>query len=225
MKVLVIGDLHGTKNWKRFDFSKYDKICFMGDYFDDWANNWEECDQIKNLEEILNLQRKDHNKFVVLMGNHDIGYLCGSRHSGKQYNKLPDIKEFLEEHYNEFRVVYQIGDYLFSHAGVSSVWCEDWGISSVEQINEMFYDEKELKPFSFFPYDMSMCGENLHQSLVWIRPTSLAGNPWKNYNQIVGHTSNNGENGVAKIEMANGQELIVVDNREHTAFYELTIEE
>ena len=48
-KILVIGDVHGTKNWERFDFSKYNKVIFLGDYFDTWENNWEECNQIYNI--------------------------------------------------------------------------------------------------------------------------------------------------------------------------------
>ena len=86
----------------------------------------------------------------------------------------------------------------------------------------MFY-EKELKPFAVFPYDISMCGNSYYQGPLWIRPPALIQSPWRNYNQIVGHTSNKGDHGTAKFKMKNNKELVVVDNITHDAYYEFEL--
>ena len=223
MKILAIGDIHGTKNWKRFDFKKYDKIIFLGDFFDEFHNNWEEVNQIDNLFEILSLQKQDQEKFITLLGNHELHYLIpGEEYSGKQVHKQWDIHDFLYQHRKEFRVAYQIKDYIFSHAGLSSRWMEIMKIESVDKLNSCLWNGAESL-FAFYPWDTSMCGNSPYQSMLWIRPPALIQNPWRNYNQIVGHTANKGEHGVAKFKMKNGKKLIVVDNMEHTAYLEIEI--
>jgi len=222
MKVLAIGDIHQTENWKRFDFTKYDKVIFLGDYFDDHGSNWSKLNPISNLLEILSLQSQDHEKYVVLAGNHDFQYLADEEYSGKQVNMQWDIKEFLEQHLKEFRLCYQIEDYLFSHAGVSSMWAKEMKINDVKTINSFLWN-KCYPLLGFYPWDFSMCGRHPMQSLIWIRPEALCEYPWKNYNQVVGHTSNIGNNGVAIFNMKNDKKLYVVDNQEHTAYLELEI--
>lgn len=222
-KLLIIGDVHGTKNWERFDFEKYDKTIFLGDYFDEFHNNWNECNQIDNLFEILSLQKINQDKFIVLYGNHEHHYLVsGEEYSGKQYNKQWDIHEFLFQHRKEFRIAYQLKDYIFSHAGLSSRWMEIMKIESVDKLNSCLWNGAE-NILSFYPWDSSMCGRHPFQSPIWIRPQALCEVPWRNYNQVVGHTSNKGPNGVAEFTMKNDKKLIVVDNIEHDAFYELYI--
>jgi predicted phosphodiesterase len=52
MKWITIGDIHGRDNWKSIDIAQYDKVIFMGDYVD----GREELDELKNLEEIIDLK-------------------------------------------------------------------------------------------------------------------------------------------------------------------------
>lgn len=223
MKILAIGDSHGTKNWKRFDFKKYDKIIFLGDFFDEFHNNWEEVNQIDNLFEILSLQKQDQEKFITLLGNHELHYLIPQEeYSGKQVHKQWDIHDFLYQHKKEFRIAYQLKDYIFSHAGLSSRWMEIMKIESVNKLNSCLWNGAE-NLFTFYPWDTSMCGNSPYQSMLWIRPQALIQNPWRNYNQIVGHTSNKGEHGVAKFKMKNNKELVVVDNITHDAYYEFEL--
>ena len=224
LKILVIGDVHQSNFWERFNFNKYDKICFLGDYFDDFSSDWNKLNPIENLQKILYLQQQDKDKFHILLGNHDFQYLdLNEEYSGKQKHKQYDIHEFLEEHIKEFRLVYKLGNILFSHAGVSSIWCEDYQLKDIETINSLLWN-KIYGALSFYPYDTSWTGRNPHQSPIWIRPEALCMYPWKNYTQIVGHTSNLGPNGVARIKMKNDKSLFVVDNKEHTAYLELEIE-
>lgn len=223
LKILVIGDIHQTNNYKRFNFSEYNKIIFLGDYFDDHNSNGEKLNPITNFLEILSLQKQNPQKYIVLLGNHDFQYLDLNEHySGKQIHKQYDIHEFLEEHLKEFRLVYQLDNILFSHAGVSSIWCEDYQLKDIETINSLLWN-KIYGALCFYPYDTSWTGRNSHQSCIWIRPEALCMYPWGNYTQIVGHTSNLGPNGVMRVKMKNDKSLFVVDNKEHTAYLELEI--
>lgn len=223
LKILVLGDSHGTEYWLNHDFSKYDKIISLGDWYDNFNNDWTKVDQIKNQEKFLELQRKEPDKFIMLMGNHSFHYLdLNEEYSGKQTHKQYDIHEFLEEHLKEFRLVYQLDNILFSHAGVSSIWCEDYQLKDIETINSLLWN-KIYGALSFYPYDTSWTGRNSHQSCIWIRPEALCMYPWENYTQIVGHTSNLGPNGVMRIKMKNNKSLFIVDNKEHTAYLELEI--
>lgn len=223
LKILVMGDIHGTRNYKQLDLDKVDKAIFLGDYFDNWSNDWINENQIEILQEILYLQQSNPSKYIVLWGNHDLQYLDLNEHySGKQIHKQYDIHEFLEEHLKEFRLVYQLDNILFSHAGISSIWCEDYQLKDIETINSLLWN-KIYGALSFYPYDTSWTGRNSHQSCIWIRPEALCMYPWGNYTQIVGHTSNLGPNGVMRVKMKNDKSLFVVDNKEHTAYLELEI--
>ena len=104
LKILVIGDVHQTNNYKRFNFSEYNKIVFLGDYFDDHNLDWEKLNPITNLLEILSLQKQDSQKYIVLLGNHDFQYFdLNEEYSGKQIHKQYDIHEFFVFLLKEFR--------------------------------------------------------------------------------------------------------------------------
>ena len=73
MKVIAIGDLHGKDCWKEVDFSRFDKVIFLGDYTDSFSETDEEI--FTNLREIVHLKKTNREKFVLLLGNHDVQYL------------------------------------------------------------------------------------------------------------------------------------------------------
>lgn len=222
LKILILGDSHGTRHFLSHNFNNYSLIIHLGDWVDNWVNDWKTDNQIEIIQEYLNLQKQNPKKFIALLGNHDNGYLINEEYSGKQKHKQWDIKDFLEEHRKEFRIAYQLKDYIFSHAGLSSRWMEATKIDSIDKLNSCLWNKCE-NIFAFYPWDTSFSGNHTMQSPLWIRPQALCEVPWKNYNQIVGHTSNKGPNGVAEFIMKNGKKLTVVDNIEHTAYLELEI--
>lgn len=73
MEILTISDLHGRTVGKEADFNAYDQIVFLGDYTDSYV----EADEtiFNNLSEIILLKRREPDKFVLLIGNHDAQYL------------------------------------------------------------------------------------------------------------------------------------------------------
>ena len=76
-KILVLGDIHGRNFWKKpcENIEKYYKVIFLGDYFDPY--DFEKItvqDCINNFNEILDLKKKNTEKVVLLIGNHDDPY-------------------------------------------------------------------------------------------------------------------------------------------------------
>lgn len=55
MRILTIGDVHGTTAWKRISPKKYDLIVFLGDYLDSFTISDEAI--MANFKEILRLKK------------------------------------------------------------------------------------------------------------------------------------------------------------------------
>ena len=127
----------------------------------------------------------------MLIGNHDFHYMsdCGGRYGGYNTWHAPEIGELLRETKEHLQAAYQVGDFLFTHAGVSKEWYEanfpeDGNIS--EQINDLWsYDKR-----SFNHSGMEMYGNYDGEGPMWIRPQALRRNPLNDtIIQVVGHTN------------------------------------
>lgn len=181
----VIGDIHGRNTWKKFIDSDFENFYFVGDYFDT-RDNIPTVTQIRNFREICDVARKD-SRIHLCIGNHDFHYLKGikERYSGFQHYTRYDIQDALEENIDLIKPVYQNGDYLISHAGISKTFL--YNVLKLENpldINKRF---EEFHPsLEFNGYDIY--GDDVTQSCIWIRPESLMKDRLNNYKQIVGHT-------------------------------------
>lgn len=202
-KVLIIPDVHGTREWARVKYmvNDYDYIIALGDWFDNFKNDWNKVNQIDNLNEFLKFKNKYQNKVYSCLGNHDMHYLFnhyGEKYSGYQEYKSWDIKEFLEENCDQFKVAAMVGDVVFSHAGVSAAWMKNKGYKTFEDMNfdiinqdigisdDRFQDLRFYRNGEYDPY-----GNEPTQTPVWIRPEALWGLDGNNLyfpHQVVGHT-------------------------------------
>jgi len=184
MKIAIITDIHGSTNWRAVMkmIDKFDKIIFLGDYFDAWNNKWPE--QMNNARNIFTFQKRFPEKVDLCWANHDTSYYLNERCSGYQSEYAIDIKEFFYNHEDQLEVVYIYDKWIFSHAGVSAKWMSCARIKTVEEINILFKESPDyfrwVGPDSF--------GNNPNEGPLWIRPESLIINAVKNYNQVVGHT-------------------------------------
>ena len=62
MKILIIPDPHGQDNWKKaVEKFTYDKVVFMGDYFDNYNLKYQGEFALKNFKEICEFVREDPN--------------------------------------------------------------------------------------------------------------------------------------------------------------------
>lgn len=192
-KILVLGDIHGRAVWKDIIWKENpDMTIFLGDYVSS-HEGVPGSDQISNLEEILSFKESHPQTIVLLRGNHDIQHLRGDRNVCAFDT---DVFRWFQENKDRFLSdscwVYSLPqrpDYIFSHAGISSVWMKNCGFESLQDIN----NSSNMSQFEFWPDNqMDFYGISPTQSPIWIRPQTLLeyGLPHKTF--IVGHTGPKG---------------------------------
>jgi hypothetical protein len=144
MKTIVIPDIHQRINNIRTILEKeqeYDEVVFLGDYFDSFfeppkvASFEDTCEYLKHL--ITEHPNKD--KFVFLLGNHDLQYIFLNNKdshssvttplnyycSGFTKNKASKFRKvFFDNGYKDdffiknFKLVHQTQGWTLSHAGI-----------------------------------------------------------------------------------------------------------
>lgn len=200
IKWIAIGDIHGQNVWKEIvnvELNLVDKIIFIGDYFDSFNISQEE--QITNFLDILEFKRSYTDKVVLLIGNHDTHYLPGfGQCSGFNPVMSMKIKELLSDAIknSEIQCAYNINEFLFTHAGVSNTWINNTfvGEEKVDENNlvSVLNDYLIYKPtiYDFSPgYYRNPYGDETCQGPLWIRPKSLNSDYYKDFIQVIGHTS------------------------------------
>jgi predicted phosphodiesterase len=194
MKIAVISDIHGFSCWRTITgkAGKYDKIIFLGDYFDSWENKWPQ--QMDNFLKIIDFKKEHPEKIDLCLGNHDTSYILKEMCSGYQHIHSMEIMQKLTENSELFNIVYCYGNWIFSHAGVSKEWLEQAGIEKPEEINGFF----EIKSDYFRWVGPNRYGDNPNEGPLWIRPNSLLANAVEGYNQAVGHTEQEEEPDIVK---------------------------
>lgn len=194
---MAIGDVHGRDDWKEIvrRESDADKFIFVGDYFDTHENIGP-AQQIINFNKIYDFKLEDVDRTVLLIGNHDFHYMAGAgeSYSGFQPYYYVDINHYVTEALKAglFQVAYLDKELktLFTHAGVSSVWCMTNNVpvddNIADTINKLF--EGSLRPFRFYQMDGSGYGDAPEQGPLWIRPFFLQTVGLKEFKHVVGHT-------------------------------------
>lgn len=123
---IVIGDLHGKDCWKQVDVGAYDRVVFLGDYVDHWTHT--DAEIVRNLREIIAFKQQRPANVVLLLGNHDIQYLYfpAYRCTGFRPWMQPDLSDLFHRNRKLFQVAYQQGNHLFTHAGVTNAWYDEF---------------------------------------------------------------------------------------------------
>jgi predicted MPP superfamily phosphohydrolase len=203
MKIITISDIHGRSNWKdiadiskllKLDNSKpeYDKYIFLGDYVDSY--NETDAVILFNLKLIIEFKHKYPNHVILLLGNHDLQYMFSTElHgcSGYRPSMYQELHNLFNDNKHLFQPIYQIDNYIFSHAGITTVWLnilklhkslEDNSIS--EYITSLF-DEYYHR---LFDVGRSRGGYNKVGGIFWADFSETTAYVLPNYHQIVGHT-------------------------------------
>ena len=128
--ITIIPDVHGRTFWRRAVQAAPPggKIIFLGDYLDPYP--WEEItpgDSTRMLREIIGLKKERPDDIVLLLGNHDMGYLDPMLNSCRRdWYGAARNKALLEENLDLFDITHAdslLGaNLLFSHAGVGRSW-------------------------------------------------------------------------------------------------------
>lgn len=213
-KTLVIPDVHGTTHWKSCvdKIDEFDYIVQLGDWFDQWHNDWKEVNQIENLREFVEFKKKYNDKVYLLIGNHDLGYLMNEDMSGQQKEKFYDIKDAMKEFFSYMDIATEIDGYVLSHAGFSKTWMKNNNFKTIEDVNKAFH-ESQFEPFRFCGWNRF--GDDVTQGPTWIRPDALIDDMYFE-KQIVGHTE------VKKpfLLLRKGKyEIVLVDSKDHIKQY------
>lgn len=152
-KVLCLADIHGRKFWREVisnNADKVDKVIFLGDYLDPYQNEIEENPELmeckyfgdsenllKMLGDIVALKKINPDKYILFCGNHSCSYIWSkfSAATRTDYKNWEKYHKFFLENLNLFNLVWIEDNVIFSHAGISEGWAEDFLYSSMK------YDE------------------------------------------------------------------------------------
>ena len=197
VRIIALGDTHGRTNWKQIiSNEKFDKVVFMGDYFDTYEDISPE-QQKENFKDIIAYKKANMNKVVLLFGNHDFHYLrnINETYSGYQQWQKTDIQELLHPAIDAelLQMCFVWQNMLFCHAGVTQTWCKNNLVQKefVEQsINELFKYKPNVFRFTS-GRNHSPYGDDVEQSPIWVRPNSLLRDKIEGFIQVVGHTTQN----------------------------------
>lgn len=202
MKLIVIGDIHGRKNWKDL-IDKSAVNVFVGDYFDPYEDY--EFDELKqNFLDIMRFKIQYPENVVLLYGNHDYHYARTEHAESSRYDSYnsPLIRDLFEAHKHLFYGVAYSPDekHIITHAGITSDWIKQYLPSVNEKtplkklemlINNLWETNHEAFSFANNCAFYDFYGTTPTQSPIWIRPETLerhALNLNKEWIQIVGHT-------------------------------------
>ena len=206
MKLVAIGDIHGRDIWKQIVAKEHDadEFVFVGDYFDSFTVKGP--DQINNFLDIIEFKKQSKVPVILLIGNHDHHYYPGvddSGTSGYQTLLAPSIKYVVNENKQYLQAAYQVGEFVFTHAGLSSEWLDDsiegWNADNLAMyVNDLFYYQpnkivyRSYKQVGDQVYGAQGYGNEAFQGPIWIRPTALMNANKKTLRkkiiQVVGHT-------------------------------------
>ena len=195
MKLIALGDTHGRSTWNTIiEKETFDKLIFIGDYFDTHEDITGE-EQLINFQEIVAYKKSMPDKVVLLTGNHDFHYLADvdEVYSGFQQEFKEEFRSQLEYalENNLLQMCFRSDNYLFTHAGITKTWLKNAGFEEGQLpdvfINNLFTANR--KAFIFTPgRNFSSTGNDITQPPIWVRPESLAKDAIEGYTQVVGHT-------------------------------------
>lgn len=177
----MCGDIHGRKFWKKpcENIEPYDKVIFLGDYLDPYDfEHISVPEAIDNFEEIIDFKKKNNDKVILLIGNHDCSYAFKDyfnlssyhcRHSSMFHKTISGI---FEKNKDLFQLAYAYNDILFTHAGVESGWldnvvkCDKTDINDIaDTLNSLIKDSDGIK--KLFCITDQRGGRDRFGSCVW----------------------------------------------------------
>ena len=200
-KILVIPDVHYKFGEVRRILSKeydYDRVVFLGDFFDFWGDNEEDtqrcCFAFQNL--FLELEEKK-KKFNILWGNHDLSYAWGYRNEysicpGWNHRKSEASRQCMsQKDWNRFQwYLFIDDDILLTHAGLTNEFLKDGlnnnDIESLLRLEARKAERSLLKnKFHWFYGSIDNIG-----GILWNRPNmhKFKFSKIKGLRQIFGHT-------------------------------------
>lgn len=205
----IIPDIHGRRFWRdAVEGRENGPIVFLGDYLDPYP--WEEItpgDAYRELKAVIEFKKAHKDNVVLLLGNHDLGYLdpaiCQCRrdmYGAERNRKLlldnMDLFEIAHEAHIDGQKV------LFTHAGIRSQWVRlnSWllgeGKFSPLALNTMLHDPEKREDLFIALSQVSAYrgGYDFLSSPVWADANEFVdtGDFLPGYLHVFGHTLHKG---------------------------------
>jgi len=194
-RTLILSDIHN--NWEKAEkiirHEMPDKIVFLGDYFDDFGDDYRVASETAGwLVASLSIPNRTH-----IMGNHDTNYAfsrrsykCSGYEAGKDYAISEIIKE---SDWRKLPLYAWVDNWLCSHAGVHTHFYtkygngkdfKTWLKETCGEALETAFANEPAKPILMA--GMSRGGRELHGGIDWCDADEFI--PVEGINQIFGHT-------------------------------------
>ena len=195
MKIITVGDIHGETSWKDLieENPKIDKWVILGDYVDSFHHT--DSQIIQNLQNIIQFKKDNMDKVILLLGNHDIMYLYPGGDfscSGYRQSYSVVVHHLFKADENLFQYCHQIGNYIWTHAGISKTWHERYLIEydtlTIEQRINMLSDTRTGM------YKLAEVGSirgGMRHNVagpLWADKSETMNNQLPGFHQIVGHS-------------------------------------
>lgn len=208
-KIIICPDIHQNLKWANTILEKeetFDSCVFLGDHFDtyEFIDN-EEHFSVMRVCEWINEKMQDE-RFVWLLGNHDLSYLSSYRPNGRvdrksfylcsgwTKSKAENFNKYINpKWFDKIELCCKVGDYYCSHAGFHESHFGPTG-SAEDNIEKLYKAwENEKRDFIYKPYHwighVGACrgGDAKVGSPCWL-DWRYEFKPIENIFQIVGHT-------------------------------------
>lgn len=194
MKIITIGDLHGSPVWREIDPGKWDRVVFIGDYVD--SSEFSDEEVLQNLGAVINLKKIHPEKVVLLWGNHDLSYLYGGhpRHyaSGFRNKMLPSFFPIYTANRRLFQAAFDSGRHLWTHAGMTQRYYKTYIEDQVGPGDEGLAGTLNRLFGAYYEplFYAGMLRGGLHEDggIFWADQRETSDDPLRGYHQVVGHT-------------------------------------
>lgn len=206
---IIIPDVHGRTFWREaVSGHENENIIFLGDYLDPYPSEGITPNMAYGeLMAIIDFKKNHMDNVVLLLGNHDLGYLDPEINTVRR-DKMGATRNYkiLHDNLHLFELVHiaEIGGkrVLFSHAGIRNTWAGEctklFGGKSFEPsiLNDLLHTPQRwailssaLSWASAYRGGYDSCG-----SVVWADLLEFAHNDdfLPGYMQIFGHTLHKG---------------------------------
>lgn len=197
MTICTISDIHGRSVWKEVDPASYDRIIFLGDYVDGCGID----DQTiyDNLVDIIQLKQQQSDKVVLLLGNHDVQYLHFPKYACTGFRPMaqPALSTLFAQHEHLFQVAYQQGRYLFTHAGISRLWLNEFLTKTgheytpthdlADLLNDLYRQATPARD-QLFTIGPKRGGSDRYGGPIWADRSETIVDYLPGLHQVVGHT-------------------------------------
>ena len=201
-KTLIIPDVHGRDYWKKHVQESVDFIVFLGDIFDSFTIDRKT--QLKNAYEIIDFKTQNPDKVVLCYGNHDLHYLANPPFRGTGWSSDFSIQAniFMESNKHHFKMLHQVDNVLFSHAGITDTWWFSHSLTIQSLIKKFDIDPNNIEEIIdiisktqynpiLFDIGKSRGGSDVSGGIFWAdkKDHYITKKLFANYSQFVGHTS------------------------------------